>query len=246
MPLGNPKGLRLVSFISGDQGNSVPDKAIAVIDFDHDAKDEATFQEIAGGWAEFLRLHQATGNLKQTEAGQLHFSIAGKPAHGMEPFRGVNAGTLLALFLKTLSFEASEYSFLSLLSDILHEDHYGEYLHMACEDEVSGKLTAYHLPEHPVQQRILDVVEDLTGYPKEKIYMGTDGCGVPVHELPLANYAWAFAKLAKPEVISNPERQQAVIRVTDQPLFRRIRGTEWSRVHGQKFSLLASLVWGHD
>ncbi|WP_312116213.1 dipeptidase PepV [Brevibacillus reuszeri] len=141
VPLGNPNGLRLVSFISGDQGNSVPDKAVAVIDYDHDAKDVATFQEIAGRWGEFLRLHQATGNLEQTEAGQLQFSIAGKPAHGMEPFRGVNAGTLLALFLKTLSFEASEYSFLSLLSDILHEDHYGEHLHMACEDEVSGKLT---------------------------------------------------------------------------------------------------------
>lgn len=73
----------------------------------------------------------------------------------------------------------------------------------------------YHLPEHPVQQRILEVVEDIAGYPKEQIYMGTDGCGVPVHQLPLANYAWAFAKLAKPEAISNPARQAAVKRITD-------------------------------
>lgn len=86
---------------------------------------------------------------------------------------------------------------------------------IATATHMGEDVATYHLPEHPVQQRILDVVEDMTGYPKEKIYMGTDGCGVPVHQLPLANYAWAFAKLAKPEVISNPTRQQAVIRVTD-------------------------------
>lgn len=141
VPTGKANGWSLVSFVSGDQGNSVPDKAVAVINYDHEAKDEAALQEIVGQWREFLQMHRATGELEQTEVGQLQFSIAGKPAHGMEPFRGVNAGTLLASFLKTLSFEASEFSFLSLLSDILHEDHYGEQLHMACEDEVSGKLT---------------------------------------------------------------------------------------------------------
>ncbi|USG64189.1 asparaginase [Brevibacillus ruminantium] len=77
------------------------------------------------------------------------------------------------------------------------------------------EVATYHLPEHPVQQRILDVVSDLTSYPKEEIALGTDGCGVPVHRLPLAHYAWAYAKMAKPEVISNHERRQAVIRITD-------------------------------
>ena len=77
------------------------------------------------------------------------------------------------------------------------------------------EVATYHLPEHPVQQRILDVVEDITGYPKEKINLGTDGCGVPVHQLPLANFAWAFAKLVRPEVIAKPERRQAVERITE-------------------------------
>lgn len=76
-------------------------------------------------------------------------------------------------------------------------------------------VATYHLPEHPVQQRILEVVSDLTSYPKEEIVMGTDGCGVPVHRLPLANYAWAYAKMAKPEVIDNPLRREAVVRITD-------------------------------
>jgi L-asparaginase II len=75
--------------------------------------------------------------------------------------------------------------------------------------------TDYHLPEHPVQQRILDVVSDLTSYPKEDIHMGVDGCGVPVHRVPLANLAYAFAKFAKPDVIENPVRQAAVQRIGD-------------------------------
>lgn len=85
---------------------------------------------------------------------------------------------------------------------------------IATATHMGEDVTTYHLPEHPVQQRILDVVEDITGYPKEKINLGVDGCGVPVHQLPLAHYAWAFAKLAKPEVIANPERRKAVERIT--------------------------------
>lgn len=76
-------------------------------------------------------------------------------------------------------------------------------------------VATYHHPDHPVQQRILDAVSDLTSYPREKITLATDGCGVPVHRLPLAHYAWAYAKLAKPDVIANPSRQQAVRRITD-------------------------------
>jgi L-asparaginase II len=86
---------------------------------------------------------------------------------------------------------------------------------IATATHMGEDVATYLLPEHPVQQRILDVVEDLTGYPKEKIELGIDGCGVPVHRLPLANYAWAFAKLAKPEAISNPVRREAAKRVVD-------------------------------
>ncbi|WP_019121578.1 asparaginase [Brevibacillus massiliensis] len=75
--------------------------------------------------------------------------------------------------------------------------------------------TDYNLPEHPVQQRILDAVADIVCYPKEKIHMGIDGCGVPVHRLPLANYAWGYARLARPETITSPIRQAAVRRITD-------------------------------
>lgn len=75
--------------------------------------------------------------------------------------------------------------------------------------------TTYNEPEHPVQQRILDAVADIMQYPKEKIQMGIDGCGVPVHQVPLANLAWGFARMAQPEVLGNPVREEAVRRITD-------------------------------
>lgn len=73
----------------------------------------------------------------------------------------------------------------------------------------------YHLLEHPVQQRILEAVADITQFPKEQIGIGIDGCGVPVHQVPLYNIAWGFARMARPDVIANPVRQEAVRRITD-------------------------------
>lgn len=86
---------------------------------------------------------------------------------------------------------------------------------IATATHMGEDVATYHLPEHPVQQRILDVIEDIAGYPKEKIALGTDGCGVPVHRLPLANCAWAFAKLAQPEAIANHDRREAARRVVE-------------------------------
>ncbi|MDO3410877.1 asparaginase [Saccharibacillus sp. CPCC 101409] len=78
-----------------------------------------------------------------------------------------------------------------------------------CSGKHSGMLlTAVHLHEdtrtyreidHPHQQRILSVVSDICGLPAERIGIGVDGCGVPVHRLPLYNAALGFARLAKPE-----------------------------------------------
>ncbi|MGZ4123423.1 MAG: asparaginase [Tumebacillaceae bacterium] len=75
--------------------------------------------------------------------------------------------------------------------------------------------STYHLMEHPVQQRILEAVADITCYPKEQIRMGIDGCGLPVHEVPLYNLAWGFARMAKPEVLGNQVRTDAVKRILD-------------------------------
>lgn len=92
-----------------------------------------------------------------------------------------------------------------------------------CSGKHSGMLaTAIHMGEsigdyykmdHPVQQRIIEVISDLTEVPVEEIEIGIDGCGVPVHGLPLKNLALSFAKMANPS--SQPEkRRKAIEQVT--------------------------------
>ncbi|ELK40381.1 dipeptidase PepV [Brevibacillus agri] len=133
--------LRLLSFVSGDQGNSVPDKAEAVVCLGAAAGEQLALAQLASQWEQFLQEKATSGRMEQLAPDRLKFTVAGKPAHGMAPEEGVNAGTLLACFLRERSFEGSASSFLSLLSDIIHEDYYGQRLQLACEDDVSGKLT---------------------------------------------------------------------------------------------------------
>lgn len=75
-------------------------------------------------------------------------------------------------------------------------------------------IETYYLPEHPVQQRILHAIADVTAYPVEKIEMGVDGCGVPVHALPLERLAYGFARMARPDSFGE-ERAAVINRITN-------------------------------
>ncbi|MDN7242921.1 asparaginase [Planococcus sp. N028] len=89
-----------------------------------------------------------------------------------------------------------------------------------CSGKHSGMLaTARHMKEstadyykldHPVQQRILEVISDLTEVPVDDIAIGVDGCGVPVHAVPLENLALSFAKMADPSGL--PEKRRDAVR----------------------------------
>ncbi len=76
-------------------------------------------------------------------------------------------------------------------------------------------VKTYYLLDHPVQQRILEVISEMCHYPKEKIGMGVDGCGVPVHRLPLNHIAYGFARLAYPESIDDESRAAVVREIRD-------------------------------
>lgn len=92
-----------------------------------------------------------------------------------------------------------------------------------CSGKHSGMLaTAKHMNEsindyfridHPVQQRIMEAISDVTEVPKEDIAIGIDGCGVPVHGIPLYNLALGFAKLADPVQLP-AKRQDAINKIT--------------------------------
>jgi L-asparaginase II len=55
----------------------------------------------------------------------------------------------------------------------------------------------YLRPAHPLQRRIRRAVLRATGL--DAVEIGVDGCGVPVHAMPLSSMATLYARLADPE-----------------------------------------------
>jgi len=69
--------------------------------------------------------------------------------------------------------------------------------------------STYLDPKHPVQQRILGIMADLTGRMRDKILIAIDGCGAPTLGVSLAEAARAFARLVTPESLSPQHREAA-------------------------------------
>ncbi len=112
----------------------------------------------------------------------------------------------------------SEAAMIALLRDGADPD----TRHNNCSGKHTGFLTfARHLGlptkgyiryEHPVQQRILGVLEAMTGLDLSDAPRGIDGCGIPVIAIPLGNLALAMARLVDSR--DQPEaRQTACARV---------------------------------
>jgi L-asparaginase II len=58
-------------------------------------------------------------------------------------------------------------------------------------------LETYRDPDHPLQQAILHTV--LAATDRETVQVGVDGCGVPVHGMPLERMATIYARLTRPD-----------------------------------------------
>lgn len=96
-------------------------------------------------------------------------------------------------------------------------------IHCNCSGKHSGMLitakyygedlSSYYTPKHPVQKRIMKTISEICEYDEDKIVTAIDGCGVPVHAMPLYKFAHGFAKLSKPEVF-NSNRAKVVERIT--------------------------------
>jgi L-asparaginase II len=66
----------------------------------------------------------------------------------------------------------------------------------ACERQ-GWDLEGYRSAAHPLQRRISRAVRGLAGL--DDIAVGVDGCGVPVHGMPLLRMATLYARLGRPE-----------------------------------------------
>lgn len=71
----------------------------------------------------------------------------------------------------------------------------------------------YERPDHPLQKEILHYLSELSEVPINEIISGTDGCGVPVHAVPLKNMAISYLKFVRPELIENQAARDAVIHI---------------------------------
>jgi L-asparaginase II len=74
------------------------------------------------------------------------------------------------------------------------------------------RINDYYKLEHPVQQMILEIIAKVTGYPKEEICLGIDGCGVSVFGLPIKNMSYAYARIVNWKLLF-PEYRQAAKRI---------------------------------
>ena len=123
----------LKSFKSGLRFNMVPREAEVVME----ASDKHAVMERYG---EFIKQNPVTGDAKATEDG-LHLEMIGKAAHGMEPEKGINAGTYMAKFLQSLHFGGNAKNFIDYVADYLHLDDRMAGFKTAFTDPVMGDLT---------------------------------------------------------------------------------------------------------
>ncbi|GMA57451.1 hypothetical protein GCM10025858_19540 [Alicyclobacillus sacchari] len=61
---------------------------------------------------------------------------------------------------------------------------------------------------HPLQQSILTTLADLAEVPRDEIVVGVDGCGVPVHAMPLTAWGLAFAKFVRDDGAHTPAMRE--------------------------------------
>lgn len=92
----------------------------------------------------------------------------------------------------------------------------GKHAAMALHAKAVGwPIETYWQPDHPVQQLALDMVALMSGIARSEIVTATDGCGVVSFGLPLRGLALAFARLAEPSSVPDPEMRSAFERIRD-------------------------------
>ncbi|WP_077616487.1 asparaginase [Caenibacillus caldisaponilyticus] len=99
-----------------------------------------------------------------------------------------------------------------------------------CSGKHAGMLaTAVYMKEdiqtyreigHPVQQRILKAISELLDTDADQIGLAVDGCGVPVHCLPLHQAAFGYAQLAAGHSERHPHHDEALRMIRDAMMAR--------------------------
>ena len=122
---------QLITFRSGDRTNMVPDLAEAVL--------EGNLADWQSEFEKFTAKHDLPFSAVE-EDGRVKLTVHGKAAHAMEPDDGLNAGVLLASFLKDhLIGDGQVYT--EFISKNFYGDTRGRTLNLEFSDEASGDTT---------------------------------------------------------------------------------------------------------
>ncbi|KAI9929400.1 hypothetical protein ASPWEDRAFT_741347 [Aspergillus wentii DTO 134E9] len=96
----------------------------------------------------------------------------------------------------------------------------GKHVGMLAGAKALGtEISDYHLPTHPMQQRVMQVVEELSGAEKNKCEWAVDGCNLPTPAFPLRCFARIYAGFAAAadedaaDTATNVSRTKAMARI---------------------------------
>ncbi|HEY0079685.1 MAG TPA: asparaginase [Pyrinomonadaceae bacterium] len=97
---------------------------------------------------------------------------------------------------------------------VLHSNCSGKHAGMlALALHLGAPIETYDQPDNPVQLSIARAVEHFSGVPLEDIAVGIDGCGVPVHGVPLRAMALMYARLVVPPATFDSTTRDASRRI---------------------------------
>jgi len=75
--------------------------------------------------------------------------------------------------------------------------------------QLGAKTSGYIHHEHPVQQKVRQLLSTMTDVDEQQFIRGSDGCSAPVYALPLKSWALGFARLADPSNLPDAEASAA-------------------------------------
>lgn len=92
----------------------------------------------------------------------------------------------------------------------IHNNCSGKHTGMLTTVKFLGEdLSTYYKKEHPHQKRIINMIGRICDYDPDKIIIGLDGCGVPVHALPLRSFAYGMARMGDYNTLDEDLRDAA-------------------------------------
>lgn len=122
---------QLIAFRSGDRTNMVPDLAEAMV--------EGSLADWNPDFEIFAKQHQVQTAIEDFD-GTVQLTVYGKAAHAMEPDDGINAGVLLASFLKD-HLTGNGRIFTGFIAEKFYGDSRGRALKGMFTDDASGDTT---------------------------------------------------------------------------------------------------------